>query len=349
MSGDDEERWERAHHLTSLARGYQASQVLISANRLGVFAAVGEAEATAGEIARRIGADPRATGLLLDALAGLGLLVKRGPSPSPPPEAAGGPADTYRCSPDALEFLLPGKPWSSCDILRHDGRLYERWGELTEAVTSGRPARVTHRRRSSPEQRDFILGMANVGERSARLLRERLSLGARRRLLDVGGGPGTYAAVFCEGYPDMQATVFDLPETLSVAREYLSRRGLGDRIALSEGNFLQDPLPPHHDVALLSNIVHSMDERENRRLISKVWEALDTGGLIVIKDFRLEEDRAYPSTGSLFALNMLLGTDGGRAYTTVELADWLVQAGFKEVATEEFTRVSVLVTGVRGR
>jgi ubiquinone/menaquinone biosynthesis C-methylase UbiE len=313
-SGREREMWDRTDRLRSLAGGFRAGQVIMTANRLGVFAAIGGGERAAGEVARSLGTDPRATKILLDALAGLDLLVKNGGS--------------YRLSADAAEFLLPESPHTLCDALRLDARLYERWGKLEEAVRTGRPVKDVTKHRTEEEQRDFILAMANMGTRTARRLLDAVDLAGRRRLLDVGGGPGTFPAVFCRAYPELRGTVFDLPETIAIAREVLGREGMLDRIDLVEGDFLTDPLPAGHDAALVSNILHMFPEAACRDLIDKIATALEPGGMVILTEFHLEEDGAHPPSGSLFSVNMLLSTEGGRSYTVSQMIRWLESSGF---------------------
>ena len=80
--------------LRRLADDFRASRAFLTAVELDLFSAVGEG-ATSAEVAEQVGADPRATETLLNALTSLGLLVKQGDDASrtaPTPAATSGAA-----------------------------------------------------------------------------------------------------------------------------------------------------------------------------------------------------------------------------------------------------------------
>src|SRR4030067_800087 len=105
--------------------GWRAARVLMTANRMGVFAALGEAALTAEEVAQRCDAHPRSTALLLNACVALGFLEKQG--------------DRYANAPAALEALIPGKPPSLGDAIKPHEWLWNVWTHLEEAVRTNRP------------------------------------------------------------------------------------------------------------------------------------------------------------------------------------------------------------------
>ena len=96
-----------------------------------------------------------------------------------------------------------------------------------------------------PEDRKAFIGAMHVaGRRHAPAIVRRVEPGPARRLLDVGGGSGTYTIAFLEASPEMSATLFDLPEVVEMARERITEAGLLDRVTITPGNFHADPLPP---------------------------------------------------------------------------------------------------------
>ena len=155
--------------------------------------------------------------------------------------------------------------------------------------------------------------------------------GAARRLLDVGGGPGTYAVAFVRAVPGLRATLLDLPEVVEIARENVAAAGLLDRFDLVAGDLLSDAFPGGHDLAFVSAIVHMLGPDENVTLFRKVHDALVPGGRIVLRDHVMSPDRTAPRAGALFAVNMLVGTKAGGTFTLEELAAWLGEAGFDRV------------------
>jgi hypothetical protein len=122
-----------------------------------------------------------------------------------------------------------------------------------------------------------------------------------------------------------------LPEVIEMARERLRNEGLLDRANLVAGSFYQDELPKGHDLALISAIIHSNSLEENLDLYKKVFRALNPGGRILVRDHVMEPDRLRPREGAIFAINMLVGTSGGGAYTYEEIEAGLKEAGFKSI------------------
>jgi hypothetical protein len=125
--------------------------------------------------------------------------------------------------------------------------------------------------------------------------------------------------------------LYDLPETVSIARNQILDAGLGDRIETAAGDYMKDDIGRGFDAALLSNIIHSLSAKEFLTLARKVLGALDEGGIIAVREFRLDENRTSPVASALFAVNMLVSTEGGNCYTPSEIKNTLSRAGFERL------------------
>ena len=132
-----------------------------------------------------------------------------------------------------------------------------------------------------------------------------------------------------------------------MARERIQEVGMMDRVTLSPGDFYQDALPPGHDFALLSAIIHQNSLEQNRRLYANVYQALVPGGRIVVRDHVMSADRTQPLDGALFAVNMLVGTAGGGTYTFDEIAEGLNAAGFSSIRLLQSKGMFSLVEGLK--
>jgi cyclopropane fatty-acyl-phospholipid synthase-like methyltransferase len=153
-----------------------------------------------------------------------------------------------------------------------------------------------------------------------------------RELLDVGPGPGTYAIHFCRKFPKLQATLFDLPETMKITARSVKDSGLEDRIRLVTGDYRVDPIVGSYQMIFLSNIIHAESAEENSLLMTKLNPCLERAGKIVIKDHILDDSLTQPPAGALFALLMLLTTEHGRCYSFSEVKGWLESAGYERVS-----------------
>ena len=145
----------------------------------------------------------------------------------------------------------------------------------------------------------------------------------------MGGASGTWTFAFLQAVDGARATIFDLPDAIAQARERVEKEGMADRVDLAPGDFYQDPLPGGVDFAWVSAIIHQHGREENRALFAKVFDALEPGGRIAIRDIVMDENRTAPVEGAMFAINMLSCTETGGTFTFIELSEDLNAAGFE--------------------
>jgi SAM-dependent methyltransferase len=303
--------------LLELSGGYWQTCALHAGVQLDLFTHLDDRELPAAELAAQLECDARALGMLLEALAAMALLEQR----------TGGYANT----PAARKWLSRNSPDYQGHIIRHHHHLMESWSRLPEAVRSGTPIRDASRFGDAEWREAFLLGMFNLASNLAPHVARQLELSGARRLLDLGGGPGTYAIHFCQANPRLTATVFDLPTTREFAKQIIGRFGLSDRVAFCAGDFLRDRIPGGFDVVWLSHILHSEGPEDCAGIIRKAVSALEPGGKIFIQEFILDDESPGPLFPALFSLNMLLGTEKGKAYREGELKGMLEQAGVRKV------------------
>jgi predicted O-methyltransferase YrrM len=308
-----------AEDILALGRSYQGAAVLATAADLDLFSALVSAPLGAAELARTLGCDLRALTILLDALVGLRLLEKSG--------------SHYSLPAGMNAFLTPEGEQSILAMAQHQGRCLRYWAQLARVVKTGRAAeRIPGVRGEAGDQEAFIGAMHNVSAPSADRVIKAVQPLHFRHLLDIGGASGTWTIAFLRACPSAQATLFDLPHVILMARRRLVAAGLGQRVKLVAGDFTTDALPPGADLAWVSAIVHQNSRAQNRALFTAVLKALAPGGRIAIRDILMEEDRTRPVAGALFAVNMLVATESGGTFTFAELREDLKAAGFAEVA-----------------
>lgn len=296
--------------------GFQPSCVLGAAAELDLWSAIGARPVSAADLSTQLLCDERALRVLLDALVALGFLRKND--------------DLYTADEAILECLGDGEA-SMLPMVRHWLATLRGWSQLAWTARSGMPApRVSGILGPLGEREAFIQGMHSLASITAGPLVENLELPPFRHVLDVGGATGSYTIAFLRKYPDVQATLFDLPDAVHAARERLGAAGLADRAHLVSGDFYRDELPSGADLAWVSAIIHQNNRRQNRDLFEKVFRALAPGGLIAIRDVVMRPDRTSPPLGALFAINMLVNTEGGGTFTFEEISEDLESAGFYE-------------------
>lgn len=308
--------------LLATSSAYWKGCTLQAGVRLGIFTILDEGQLRLEEVAEKTDADRRGIEYLLNALAAMGLLVKEN----------GHYADT----PEAREFLSEKSEKYLGHIILHHHHILDGWAQLDKAVRKGAP--VAKRSYGEEAEREsFLMGMFNLAMGIAPRLASQLDLAGRTRLLDLGGGPGTYAIHFCLANPGLKAVIYDRPTTEPFARKTVARFGLSDRIDFAGGDFLEDPITGGpYDAAWLSHVLHSNDPEECRQIIAKTVQAMQPGGRIMIHEFILDDRKTAPEFAALFSLNMLISNPGGRSYSEGELRDMLSDAGVGNIILHPF-------------
>lgn len=319
--------------LARIIRGYQASRAVLSAIELDLFTCVGQG-ATGEEVARKAGADPRATEMLLNALVALGLLSK---------------SDGVYCnSAAAARYLSDASPSSERMAWMHSVNQWRSWSTLTDCVREGTSVLIREGyRRAASFTQPFMAAMQRNARERAPWVVQAVGASGVRRMLDVGGGPACYAIEFARVNADLQAEVLDQPNVVPFAERQIAEAGLADRVHVRAGDLTSDSLGHGWDLILVSNICHILGPRENRSLLRRCHEALAPNGRAVVQDFVLNPDRTSPPEAAMFALNMLVATGEGNSYSEPEYREWLEQAGFGHIRRVSLDGPSDLMVGVR--
>ena len=314
-----------------VARAFWEARLILTANELRLFDRVATGAATVAEIAAAVGTEPRATEIILNALVGQGLLTKSG--------------DRFANTPDTAAFLVSSAPASIAAALDHYNNLWDTWSQLTEVVRSGQPA-LRQPRANAPASslEAFILAMHSFARPRAAGVVDAIDLQGVARVLDIGGGPGTFSCEFARR-GDIRATVLDFPDVLVITRRLAAEAGLADRIATIPGDALETDFGSGYDLIFISALIHSCSPDETRLLFTKAFAALNPGGQVVVQDFFLDESKTLQPSASLFAVNMLVGTAGGRSYSEAETREWLAEVGFGSLCRRDPDIFAALIIG----
>lgn len=313
----ENKNWNVAE-LLQLSGGYWSACALHAGVKLDIFTPLAERQMTTTELSECIKCDPRGLTMLLNALAALELLEKKG--------------DIYFATPFAAEFLARTSSAYLGYIIQHHHHLMAGWARLEEAVKSGKPISERFSHGDDEVVREcFEMGMFNLAMQIAPRIVPRIDLTGRQRLLDLGGGPGTYAIHFCRQNPALTAVVYDLPTTRRFAEETIARFGLSGRIRFEAGDFDVEEVRGGFDVAWLSHILHGEGPEGCAGILKKAVAALQPGGLILVQEFILDDSLDRPPFPALFSLNMLIATPTGQAYSQGQLTAMLSAAGIADI------------------
>ena len=303
-----------------LALAYRSSMVLFAATELDVFTPLADGPLTPGQLASRVGAQAEPLRLLLDACAAEGLLTRDG--------------DRFTNTEVADAFLVRGRPGYIAHGLKFAEDLYPAWGRLADAVRHGNPTMEPESVLGDDKEktRAFVFAMHERAKGMSAVLPHGADFSGRKRLLDVGGGPATYAMALIRHAPGLTATILDRPGVLEVTREIVESHGFSDKITLMPGDYLTSPFGAGYDSALLSGMMHRETPETCQLLLRKAFAALDRGGLVVVSDVFFDDDnRNSPPFATYFALNMMMMCENGTAHAKTEMARWMKEAGFDKV------------------
>ena len=295
---------------------FRLPRLLATALDLDVFTLMGHRFWTSKSLAKALHANERGVEILLRNLETAGLLKKRGTS--------------YAGEKLSRTFLNRKSPDYQGDWLNLLHSQWENWSHLTNAVRTGKP--IEQNGPDDPEyRRSFTWAMHQRSFKAARQVAAQLDLKNTKTLLDVGGGPGTYALEFLRKNSGLRAGIWDRAAALEVAREIAGPLRHAERLSYYPGDLFESPVPGRFDVIWMSNVLHIFSPAENTRLFRKLKRTLNSGGRLLIQDTFLMNKPGFDVTETnLFAVTMLLYTPTGNTYRAHEVRQWLKTCGLKK-------------------
>jgi acetylserotonin N-methyltransferase len=278
-----------------LIEAFRRSKTMFAAVELGIFD--GQRPVEYKELAR-----------LLDACVALGLLSKEN--------------GAYVNTPESDKYLRSDSPDTMAGYIRYSNHaLYPMWAHLEDAVREGSPRWkqtfgtdgpiFSQFFRNEGAMKEFLQGMHGFGQISSPAVAAAFDLTRFHHLVDLGGATGHLAGAVRARYPNIQTTVFDLPQVAKLIPGIVA------------GDFFTDPLPPA-DLYALGRILHDWSEEKIRKLLAKIYAALPARGGLLIAEKLLE--KTYVAA-HMQSLNMLIATEG-RERTGDEYDALLKTAGF---------------------
>jgi acetylserotonin N-methyltransferase len=309
-----------------LLQAFRWSKTMFAAVELGVFDALDSKSRTLEELAARLSCSVDGLERLVDACVGLGLLTKSN--------------GVYANTPAAVVYLCRSSPRRLTGYLSwSNGYMWQLWSHLEDAVRDGShrwqqafgwdgPI-FSHFFKSEETKREFLIGMHGFGLISSPHVVDAFDLSRFGTFVDLGGATGHLALAACQRWPNLAGVVFDLPEAVPLAAEFIGQSPVKGRVQIVAGDFFVDPLP-RGDVYALGRIVHDWTEAKIYSLLNRIYERAPKGGAVLIAEKLLDDDKTGPRWAQMQSLNMLTCTEG-KERTLGEYEELLVRAGFAEV------------------
>ena len=297
-----------------LATGFMSAKHLFAANEIGLFEKLSDGPATLDELAQRLRLPLRTTRIVADAMTALGLVERNG--------------ERYENSPAAASYLSRQPVHDLRPFLRFWNRIsYQRWTTLENAVRQGKGV-LGMLQFTSEEQRIFSEGVEAFSAGSAEALPDVYDFSRHRRLVDLGGGTGSFLKALLKKYPGLECTLYEFPAAAAVARRNLAGGPFAEKIRIIEGDFLRDPIPEGNDAFLMANVVHVLSARSNVDLLHRIRRYATPGARLLIVDLWTNSTHTEPPFAALMAGEFLIMTGDGDVYSVEEAQSWFRETGW---------------------
>jgi hypothetical protein len=325
--------------IMELGTAFWASKVLLSAVELGVFSELAAGPLGLTELRHRLGLHARSARDFLDALVALGMLDRDSAS--------------YANTPAADCFLDRAKPNYIGGMMEYfNVRLYPHWGRLTDSLRTGDPqgegggGLFAGIYSDDKSLREFMRAMTGLSLGSAKVIASRFPFEQHRTFVDIGCAEGALPVQVALAHPDITGGGFDLPAVRPVFEDYVNSFGLAERLVFHPGDFLVQELPAA-DVIAMGHVLHDWDLETKLMLLQKAHAALPRGGVLIVHEAIIDDDRRTNVFGLLMSLNMLIEVPGGFDFTGSDCQEWMKSVGFRETRVEPLAGPDSAVIAVK--
>jgi hypothetical protein len=329
-------------HLMNIGFAFAASKALLSAVELGVFTRLAQNPATVEELRKDLSLHSRSARDFFDTLVAIGVINRddRG---------------RYHNTPDSALYLDKAKDSYIGGLLEMgNARLYKFWGNLTEGLRSGQPQNEL---RDEPDLFDrlyadpkllkhFLEAMTGISRPTARVIAEKFHWPAFGTFIDIGCAQGALPVEVARRHRHLSGGGYDLPQVQPVFDQFVENHGLSQRLQFYPGDMFQEPLP-RADVLVMGHILHDWGLEAKLSLVRKAYEALPSGGALIVYDAMIDDDRRSNIGGLLMSLNMLIETREGFDYSGADCRKWLHDAGFRNIRQEPLGGPDSMVVGIK--
>lgn len=313
--------------IMEIGMAFWPARTLLTAVKLGLFTELGSESKTGKELQDALGLHGRSNPDFFDTLVALNFLRRDGD----------GEGSRYSNTSETAAFLDRNSPAFMGGFLEmaHD-RLYPFWGDLHEALKTGKPqnetkhggAGVFEELYAKPERLEqFMDAMAGISYGNFAAFAEKFDFSKYKTLVDVGGATGLLSMLVAEGNSHMTCTTTDLPAATEIAKKKIEAAGLSERVSAEPIDFFNDPFP-QADVITMGMILHDWNLENKMMLIQKAYDALPDGGAFLAIENIIDNARRENAFGLMMSLNMLIEFGEAFDFTHSDFDRWCREVGF---------------------
>jgi hypothetical protein len=327
--------------ILQLAHAFWGAKALLSAVELGVFTALNEGPLGLDALKAKVGVADRGAADFFDALVALGMLRRAG-------------TGHYSNTPETDLYLDREKPAYLGGILEFlNARQFGSWASLTQALQTGSPQSGARGKDNydayysdSSVLNNVVKGMTGTTQQVAKALAESFPWGDYKSVIDIGTAEGCMPVQIAQTHLHLSAGGFDLQPVRPWFERYVAEHGLADRVRFYPGDFFRDPLPKAN-VIVMGRVLHNWDLATKKMLLGKAYDALPSGGAVVVYERLIDDERRVNATGLLSSLNMLLMTAGGFDFTAADCIEWMREICFRDMRATALTTDQSMIVGIK--
>ena len=324
-----------------LGMAFWGSKTLLSAVELEAFTLLAKGPMDASTLRKQLGLHERSALDFFDALVALGMLDRRD--------------GFYSNTPETDFYLDKAKPsYIGGFLAMVNDRLYRFWGSLTEGLKTGLPQNETKDGRNIFEilygdpakLMSFMQAMTGISMGTSKAIAQKFPWKDYQTLIDIGSAQGGLIVEVGKAHPHVTGGGFDLHVTGPIFEDYVASFGLSDRFKFIPGDFFADALPSA-DVLCMGHILHDWNLDQKKTLLKKAYNALPDGGVLLVFESLIDDERRKNAFGLLMSLNMLIELPGGFDYTGADCCGWMKEAGFRDTRVEHLAGPESMVIGTK--
>ena len=316
---------QTAQDISEIAFGFMASKALFAGLHIGVFSCLADTPKGIAEIVKITKIPKNRIVTIMTVLNCIGLVVRK---------SCNDRGVVYSNSPAAQAFLVTGAKNDFSDYLRNqiDKQMYPFLGQLNNIIDDSLDVNSVNSYQdwmSDPEEARIYSEAQHAGSLGPGLTLARITdLKNAKTLLDVGGGTGAMSIRLLEDNPNLNSTIIDFKNVAELGRKFINEAGLSHRIRYVSGEALTSLWPEQQDVILMSYLLSGIKGEEIPGLIEKAFNYLRPGGICLVHDFMLDNDRSGPKLTALWQLQHLAFTPNAQSITPNWLEGHMEGVGF---------------------
>jgi len=313
-----------AARISDMAFAFWQTGILIAAIELDLFTAISEGHYTPAGIAERIKVPEDSVDRLMGACAGLRLIEKKD--------------GKFINTPDVEMFLVKGKPSYCGDFFAIQAKAdFNGWNDIATGLRQSVPTEKKPKKgyyfENPQSARDYAASLFNLGFEGAQEFAMQFDFSRYSLFLDLGGGSGTFSIAAAQKHPHLNAIVFDYPDVVAIAEDFINKAGVSDRVKTVSGNFLDTEFPSGADLAGYFRCLQTYGPEDVQFLVNKAFNAIEPGGVFIIMDYMLNKDKIGPSESLIRHLQQrgIWYENPGYINTETEFREYLTKAGFIDI------------------